>query len=106
MLGSPDAVKAGEAAPKSALLASQNVRPGVVIILSNGAIVYDGLLANVPPEVLHMDTTMIVHPHMRDQITANAKRMQKADREEQKRAEKMARLGVTDPRVQGRETGE
>ena len=79
MLGSPDLDKAGKQ-PVANVAVSQNVRPGVVIVVVDNQLVYDGPPADIPAGVMAQDCAVLVHPHFKAQIDAKAKQAAKTRR--------------------------
>jgi len=57
------------------IVATQNVRPGIVIAIADGRVLYDGPAATAPVEVMNTPGLLaLMHPHLKAQLDAATKK--------------------------------
>lgn len=70
---------------------TQNIRPEIALVIKNGAVVYDGEVATIPPDALTGGIVlMLMHPQTKARMDGFIMRNKRAAREQ---AKKEARRG-------------
>lgn len=81
----------GELTQNITVTTSPNIRPEIAVVIKNGAVVYDGEVATIPPDAMQGGIVlMIMHPHTKARMDGLIQRSNKAAREQ---AKKEARRG-------------